>query len=192
MNFNSGREETVINHQSSIINPMGPEEQARVLKKRARALAGKTAGAEGHGGYMQVVEFLLVRERYALELPHIREVYPLKDLTPLPGTPDFVLGIINVRGEILSIIDMKRFFDLPERKGLTPMNQVIILESDEMAFGILADEILGTRSVPMSAIQKSLPTLTGIRAEYLLGVTGEGIVILDGTRILSDNSLLVQ
>ena len=137
------------------------------------------------------MEFKLAHERYALELMHICEVYPLKELTPLPGTPDFVLGIINVRGRILSIIDIKRFFDLPG-KGLTDLNQVIILQSEEMEFGILADEIVGTRSIPASSIQTSLPTLTGIRAEYLKGVTGDRVVILDGEKILSDEKMVVQ
>ena len=167
------------------------KEKAMTLRERAKALAREPVGAEEDEEYLEVAEFMLAHERYALELTHIREVYPLKELTPLPGTPDFVLGIINVRGQILSIIDIKRFFDLPE-KGLTNLNQVIILQSDEMEFGILADEILGTRSIPASTIQTSLPTLTGIRAEYLKGVTGDRVVILDGEKILSDEKIVVQ
>ena len=167
------------------------KEKAGVLRERARSLAREAVGAEEDERRLEVVEFMLAHERYALELAHIREVYPLKDLTPLPGTPDFVLGIINVRGRILSIVDIKRFFDLPE-KGLTNLNQVIILQSDEMEFGILADEILGTKSIPLSTIQDSLPTLTGIRAEYLKGLTGDRVVILDGERIVSDEKMVVK
>ena len=167
------------------------DQQSSILKERARALARKPEGVEADEEYLEVVEFMLAHERYALELMHVREVYPLKKLTPLPGVPDFVLGIINVRGQILSIIDIKRFFELPE-KGLTNLNQVIILESEEMEFGVLADEILGPRSIPASAIQTSLPTLTGIQDEYLKGVTGERVVILDGEKILSDDKMVVQ
>jgi purine-binding chemotaxis protein CheW len=167
------------------------KEKAKVLKARARALAKEGVRVEEDESHLEVVEFMLAHERYALELTHIREVYPLKELTPLPGTPDFVLGIINVRGQILSIVDIKRFFDLPH-KGLTNLNQVIILQSDKMEFGILADEILGTRSIPASDIQTSLPTLTGIRADYLKGVTGDRVVILDGGEILSDENMVVQ
>ena len=167
------------------------KEKARTLKERAKALAREPKGIEEDESHLEVVEFMLAHERYALELTHIREVYPLKELTPLPGTPDFVLGIINVRGQILSIVDIKRFFDLPE-KVLTNLNQVIILQSDEMEFGILADEILGTRLIPASAIQASLPTLTGIRAEYLKGVTGDRVVILNGEKIVLDEKMVVQ
>lgn len=167
------------------------KEKAGVLKARAKALAKAPKGAEEDGAYLEVVAFMLAHEHYALELTHIREVYPLKELTPLPGTPGFVLGIINVGGQILSIIDIKRFFELPE-KGLTNLNKVIILQSDEMEFGILADEILGTRQIPESAIQTSLPTLTGVRADYLKGVTGDRVVILDGEKLLSDEKMVVQ
>lgn len=169
----------------------GPDEKAHILRERARALARAQEGPGGGEDHLTVVEFMLAHERYALELAYIREVYPLKELTPLPGTPDFVMGIVNVRGQILSIIDIGRFFDLP-KKGLTNLNQVIILQSDDMEFGVLADEILGTRSIPQSAIQTSLPTLTGIRAAYLKGVTGDRVVILDGAKILSDDKMVVQ
>ena len=99
--------------------------------------------------------------------------------------------MVNVRGEIVSVIDLKKFFDLPE-KGLTDLNKVVIVHDDEMTFGILADEILGVRLVPGDAIQPSLPTLTGIRGEYLKGITGERTIILDGNRILTDRRLIVN
>jgi len=169
----------------------GPDEKVRILRERAEALARSTDERGGPDEEVTVVEFMLAHERYALELSYIREVYPLKDLTPLPGVPDFILGIVNVRGQILSIVDIRRFFELPER-GLTNLNQVIILQSDDMEFGLLADEILGTRSIPRSAIQTSLPTLTGIRAAYLKGVTGDRLVILDGGKILADEKMVVQ
>jgi purine-binding chemotaxis protein CheW len=115
----------------------------------------------------------------------------LRELTPVPCTPPFVLGIINVRGEIVSVIDMKKFFDLPER-GLTDMNKVIIVHDDKMEFGILADAILGVRSILREDIQPSLPTLTGIRAEYLQGMTKEPLVVLDTEKILSAKNLVVH
>ena len=134
---------------------------------------------------------MLAYERYGVELKYVREVYPLTELTPIPGIPSFVLGIINVRGEILSVIDIKKFFDLPE-KGLTDLNKAIILHSAEIEFGILADSIVGVRSILLNELQPSLPTLTGIREEYLKGVTKEREVILDAERLLIDKSIIVN
>lgn len=167
------------------------QKKQEVLKERAKLLAQEPKKAKTDETYLEVVEFQLEYEQYAIETSYIREVYPLKELTPIPCTPPFVLGIINIRGQILSVLDLKTFFNLPE-KGLVDMNKVIILHSDEMEFGILTDTILGVRSIPLSDIQPSLPTLTDIRAKYLKGVTAERLVILDAAKILSDRNIIVH
>ena len=168
-----------------------PEETKRVLKARAQALARQPGQAEAAGEHIEVVEFVLAHERYAVETRYVREVYPLENLTPLPCTPAFVLGIVNLRGEILSVIDLKKFFELPE-KGLTDLNKVIVLQSGNMRFGILADAVAGVRRVPLVGIQPSLPTLTGVREAYLKGVTAERTVVLDAEKLLADERIVVQ
>ncbi len=165
-------------------------ETKRILKDRARALASKPQKAAADDE-LEFVEFLLAHEKYAVETRHVREVYPLENLTPLPCAPAFVLGIVNLRGEIISVIDIKKFFELPE-KGLTDLNKVIVLRSDNMLFGILADAILGVRRVPAAEVQPSLPTLTGIREKYLKGVTPERTVLLDAEKLLADEAIIVQ
>jgi purine-binding chemotaxis protein CheW len=163
----------------------------QVLKARAKQLARDSEKEKPVGESIEVVEFLLAYEKYGIESSYIREIYPLRELTPMPCTPPFVLGIINVRGEIVSVIDMKKFFDLPER-GLTDMNKVIIVHNDRMEFGILADAILGARSILRDEIQAPLPTLTGTRAEYLTGVTKEPLIVLDAAKVLSARNLVVH
>src|SRR3990172_9457634 len=155
----------------------------RILRIRAKNLATEVREDE-YGESIEVVEFLLAHERYGFETRHVREVCRLNALTAIPGTPPFVRGIINLRGEILSVIDIRKFFELPD-KGLSDLNRVIILNSRTMEFGVLADSIEGVKSVAMSDIESSLPTLTGIREEYLRGVTKDRVVILDGEKLLS-------
>ncbi len=128
---------------------------------------------------------------YGIESCHIREIHPLSEFTPLPSTPAFVLGLVNVRGQILSIIDIKKLFDLPE-KGLTDLNKVIVVHANQMELGILADAIVGVRSIALEEFQPALPTLTGIRAEYLKGITKDPMVVLDVEKILSDEKILVN
>jgi purine-binding chemotaxis protein CheW len=167
------------------------EEKRGVLRARAKALAAEPTEPLGGDESIEVVAFLLAHENYAIESSFVREVYPLKELTPLPGTPPFVLGVTSVRGQILSVVDLKKFFDLPE-KGLTDLNKVIIVRADSMEFGILADAILGTRSITPAQIQPPLPTLTGIRSDYLRGVTQDRLVVLDAARIVSDERIIVH
>jgi len=166
------------------------EEKRSILRTRARALAQEPEKAESRES-IEIIEFLLASETYAIESAFVREVYPLTDFTPLPGTPPFVLGIINVRGQILSVVDLKKFFNLPE-KGLGDLDKVIIIRNDRMEFGILADVILGTRLLSLDEIQTSPPTIAGIGAEYLKGVTGAHVVVLDAQRILEDENIVVR
>lgn len=173
-----------------------PEEQQKILHARARLLAtdGRAEATSPHS-LLHVVEFILGPERYGIESSHIREVIPLSEFTPLPCTPAFVLGLVNVRGQILSIIDIKKLFDLPE-KGLTDLNKVIVVHANvhahQMEVGILADAIVGVRSIALEELQPALPTLTGIRAEYLKGIARDPMVVLDVENILSDEKILVN
>ena len=166
-----------------------PEDMKTILKARANALAREPEKTEP-GEVIEVLEFLLANERYAVETEFVREVYSIKDYTPLPGTPSFVVGLINVRGQIVSVIDMKRFFDMPD-KGISDLNKVIIIHDDTMEFGVLADSMLGVLAIPMNEIQPPLPTLTGIREQFLKGVTSEGIAILDAGKLLADKNIVV-
>lgn len=163
----------------------------RILGERAKILAGGAEDKSERGEYLEVAEFLLAHERYAIETRHIREVYSVTDLTPIPCTPPFVFGIINVRGEIVSVIDIKKFFDLPE-KGITDLNKAIILQSKDIEIGILVDAVLGVRNIFITELEGGLPTLTGIREEYLKGITKERQVILDAEKLLSDRRIIVD
>ncbi|MEW5979015.1 MAG: chemotaxis protein CheW [Acidobacteriota bacterium] len=168
-----------------------PQQRNWVLRERAKALAREAHWSAGSVEPIQVLEFLLAYERYAVELAFIREVFPLKELTPVPATPAFVMGIINVRGEIISVIDLKKFFDLPS-KGLTDLNKVIILRQGDLELGILADSVFGVSEIPVEHMQPGLPTLTGIRQQYLKGITNTGLVILDVAKIAADPRIVVR
>lgn len=163
---------------------------AQILRDRAKALAQPPAD-EAEAVRLDVLEFRLAEERYAVEIRHVNEVYPLKDLTPLPGTPAFVLGIVNVRGRILPVVDLRKFFDLPE-EGLTDLHRIILVQGNGLELGLLADSAVGVRSIPVDSLQPSLPTLTGIRSDYLKGVTAERLVVLDVARLLADSNIIVH
>lgn len=167
-----------------------PERKKEILRQRARLLS-REAKPGPEAGCIEVLEFLLAGERYAVESCFVREALFLKELTPLPCTPAFVLGIVSVRGTVVSVIDMKTFFDLP-KKGLGDLNKMIILSSPEMEFGILADVILGARRVPLDGLQPPPSTFTELRLEYLRGITADRTAVLDAGKILSDKRIIVN
>lgn len=168
-----------------------PDERKGIFKSRAKLLAQEAEKKTYDRDYLEVVEFLLAYETYGIESVYVREIYPLTEITFVPGTPQFVKGIVNVRGQIISVLDLKKFFELPE-KGLPDLNKIIIINNDYMEFGILADAVLGIRRLAGGEIKSALPTLTGIRAQYLKGVTSERMVVLDGARILSDKNIIIS
>lgn len=116
--------------------------ERKILAERARALARRVEG-EDRGETLQVVEFSLASERFGIEMSFVREVYPLRDLVQVPCTPGFIRGIVNVRGRLISVTDLKTFFDLPN-EGLGEMNRIIIVAAGGMETGILADRWRGS------------------------------------------------
>jgi purine-binding chemotaxis protein CheW len=170
---------------------VAPEEKRAILRSRAKRLSQEIESKGTGEEYFEVLEFLLAHETYAIETMFVREVYPMTELTPLPCTPAFVFGLINVRGQILTVMDMKKFFDLPER-GITNLNKVIVIRKDAMELGILADEIIGIKSIFGDDIKPPPATITGIGAEYLKGVTEDRLIVLEADKVLSDKRLVVH
>lgn len=169
-----------------------PTAVRNILRERARALARKAdAPANAFGPSIEVLEFKLANESYALETKYVVEACPFKELTPLPCTPPFIRGIVNIRGRILPVLDIKVFFDLP-LKGITDLHRIVLVEGNDLTFGLLADQVASVRTIPADAVHPALPTLTGIRAEYLLGVTAEHLIVLDMGRILADPKIIVH
>jgi purine-binding chemotaxis protein CheW len=172
------------------LNPSAEEKQ-KILRARARLLAENQEEPKIAQSRLEIVEFVLASEHYGVEIGYIREIHALQELTPLPCTPPFVLGIANIRGQILSILDIKKLFGLPE-KGLTDLNKVICVAANRIEVGILADAILGVRSIAIDELQTSLPTLSGIHAEYIKGVRRDSLAVLDVGKILSDPGIIVD
>ncbi len=168
----------------------GPDRARTILRERARELAAPPSRQE-EGPQLEVIEFRLAGESYAIETAWVAEVFPLIDLTRLPGTPPFVLGIVNLRGEIVSVVDLRRFFDRPI-DGLSDLNKVIVLQSREMVFGILADSVEGVRTLAAARLQGPLPTLTDRRRDYLRGIADGRIAVLDAAVLLADPRMVVD
>ena len=167
------------------------EETQRILQIRALALAQEPLREEAADEDLEILEFTLAYERYAIESHFVRQVASLESLTPLPCTPAFVLGIVNLRGALYPVIDLRKLFELPE-KGLSNLNKIIVLQSRKILFSILADTIIGVSSILKKHIQPSLPTLTGVRKSYLMGITPERLVVLDAEKLLMDETINVQ
>lgn len=160
------------------------EEKLALLRTRAQTLARPPQETEAAGRQLEVAEFRLGEEAYAFPSTAVREVYPLKGLTPLPCTPAFVLGVMNVRGRILPIVDLTSLLGLAKQQ-IAEQSTVILIKAEELEVGIVTNPGVGVRSLPIATIHPPLSTLANSRARYLQGITNEGVVILDAAKLLN-------
>ena len=161
-----------------------------ILRSRA-ALLAKPLEKASIGATIQVVEFSLAAEIYAFELDYVKKVVPLQDVVALPGAPPFVLGIANYVGQIVSVLDLRVFFDLPI-SAADLRHKIIFLQVQQMQVAVLAEDILGVTDLVVSQLQDDLPTMTGVRSRYLQGVTPDQTIVLDVVSLLNDDSLIVH
>lgn len=162
-----------------------------ILQKRAIAMAVETSEISTETNYIEIIAFSLAGETYSIESEYVREVFHMKDFTYLPGVPDHIFGIINVRGQIMPVVDLKVFFNLPVT-GFGELNKVIILKNKLMEFGILCDMVLHTQKLPEKEIMGVPATLSGIGEKYLKGVTKEHLIMLNAETIMSSENLIVS
>lgn len=161
-----------------------------ILKERAEQLSKMPQGMINSGSGFSVVLFYLAKEVYAIETEYVQEVFPVKEVAILPCVPSFVVGLINVRRKIISVIDLRVLFDLPIPKALG--GKAIILKKNDLEFAILTDGILSVSFINPDDIQPPLPTLRGIQQEFLKGITSGGTVVLSGDQFMSHKHIIVN
>lgn len=168
-----------------------PTRARAIMDERARLLASVRAEQAQPTQVLETLGFALGHERHAVESKHVREVVRLVDFTPVPGAPEFLLGIINLRGELLVLTDLRKFLGVPQQ-GISERARVIVLGTDRPEFGILADEAHELRSIPLGEIQHRPQSKTTTHREIILGVTSDATIILDGAHLLADPRLFVD
>jgi purine-binding chemotaxis protein CheW len=168
----------------------GAAQRQAILQARARALATDDT-APDPGPEIDVLEFMIGTQSYALETQYVQEVHALAGLAPLPCTPAFVRGIVNLHGRMMSVLDLHPLFGLPP-KVLSGADKLVVLLDGRMIFGVLADAVLGVHRLPRRRLQPPPSTATGIPDGWTIGVTPERTVVLDAKRLLNDKSIVVD
>lgn len=167
-----------------------PRDATAILRARALELAQPETGADT-GELLDLLEFRIGRDSYAIEARHVGELVALGELTPVPCTPPFMLGVVNIRGRIVLVVDIKKFLGQPDR-GLTDLHHIILVRGKGFEIGVLADVIVGVRRFPQETLQPPSAVLAGTYADYFKGVTAERLVVLDMDRILNDPAMVLN
>ena len=141
------------------------------------------------------LSFTVDEENYCMDILKVKELMGMTTITPLPRTPEFIRGVINLRGQIIPIIDLRLKFGLPF-KDYTKRTSIIVVEisygGENMLMGLVVDSIQEVISIPDEKMSK-LPYINAkIKAEYIRGVadTPEGMkIVLDVLKVLNDEEL---
>lgn len=169
-----------------------PEDEGgrKILAERAEKLA--VPGAEPiEAGIVEVLRFQLAYQEYAIEMGYVKEVILTGEITPVPGAPPFISGICAARGQIISLVDLRVLFALPEQ-GLTDLNRVIVITDGHVTFGILADNITGIGTIPSYLILLPDRSMMPPWKQYMKGYVGSTLTVLDAAAILADPALIIE
>lgn len=146
----------------------------------------ESMGQDALADEMQICCFTIAGEQYAIDIMKIREIIrPLK-ITPLPKAPDFIEGIVNLRGTVIPVIEMRKRFGLDVERDFEP--RMIIVKVEDTAIGVTVDHVSDVIRIPVSDIQPPPKMIKGIESEYVEGVvkySGDLIILLNIDRILS-------
>ena len=166
-------------------------EQQKILEQRAKILAAEIPKVVKEQVGIPILTFYLADEKYRLEAEFVERVIALKRFTDIPCTPDYILGMINVQGEILAILDIKKLFNLPD-KGITNLNRVIIVENEGIKFGVLCDEVAGREEFQKHEMQGKLSNIVGINSTLIRGVTKSRIIIINTREFFKDKRIIIN
>jgi purine-binding chemotaxis protein CheW len=162
-----------------------------ILEERARALTKSTDMQTGETQHVQLVVFSLANETYGIATDYVREVQPLRQVSPVPCTPEFVVGVINIRGSIYSVIDIRSFFGV-QKQDLTDATKVILVNAAGLEVGILADDVTGAMNIPLAEIKAALAAQAAAKDEYVQGVTKDMLILVNLEALLRDERIIVH
>ncbi len=136
---------------------------------------------------MQLVVFSLGREEFAVEVTQVREIMRMEEITRMPKSPHFVEGIINLRGQIIAVVELAKRLNL-ETGERSDDTRIIVVEAEDIKVGMIVDSVSEVLRVEAEEVEPSPTLATDISSAFLQGVVKKDnrlIIMLDLTKVLS-------
>lgn len=137
---------------------------------------------------LHLIVFRLAREWYGVEITKVKEILKAGKITYLPSSPEFIAGIVNLRGNILSVTDLKAIFSLPYEEP-TEKTRIIAIESGVLETGLLVDEVVESIEIPVSKIEPVLLSISEGGGRYIGGqchVNNKLIALISVEKVLEN------
>jgi purine-binding chemotaxis protein CheW len=139
------------------------------------------------GEEKQLVVFQLGAELYGVEIARVHEIIRLQSVTRVPRSPDFVEGVINLRGKVIPVVDLRRRFGLPVAEH-TRASRIVVVEIGDQVVGIIVDGVSEVLRVNTATVEPPSPVVAGVDSEYLHGIAKlpeRLVILLDLDRVLA-------
>ena len=161
---------------------LSSEETARLLQQRAEVLA-ESAEAVDHEGVIELMVLNLSDEKLGLETRFIHEVMRVSDITPIPGAPNLLTGVTNLRGSVLPVMNIRMAFEIG---GEAPGDETLIVVGGEQPeFGVLVDGVFDMISLNADELLPAPANLAGVQADLCRAVTDGAMMVLDGDALIT-------
>ncbi len=154
-----------------------------------RVNAEEVEEVTGEGIMIQFVSFLLEDVEYGVDILSVHEILRYPELTRLPTTPEFIKGVVNLRGNVIPVVDVRIRFGLPENE-VTDLTRVIVVETGEKQVGLLVDNVHQVVRIPESSVDPPSELIEGVSDQFIMGIgrlQDRLIVILNLTNILFED-----
>ncbi|MBE7414827.1 MAG: chemotaxis protein CheW [Deltaproteobacteria bacterium] len=138
---------------------------------------------------LQLVTFRLGKEEFSLDILSVQEIIRHMELTRVPKTPDFVDGVINLRGKVIPVLDLRKRFGLGSDE-MTNETRIIVVEVASKTVGLKVDAVSEVLRLPADRVEAPPEMVTGVESEYIKGVgklDGRLLILLDVEKVLSRN-----
>ena len=136
---------------------------------------------------LQLVTFSIGEEEFGVDILSVQEIIRMMDITKVPRAPEFVEGVINLRGKVIPIIDLRRRFGLTTRDH-DKHTRIIVIEINNMIVGFVVDSVSEVLRIPASTVEPPPPVVSGLESEYISGVgklEDRLLILLDLNKLLS-------
>lgn len=141
---------------------------------------------------LQWVTYHLDNEVYGINVMHVQEVLRITEIAPVPGAHDYVLGIINLRGNVVTVIDTRKRFGLSSKEP-DDLSRIIVVEVNDNVFGMLVDSVAEVVYLKQSDIEPSPTVNNDDNAYYIQGVSSHGdnlLILVDITKFITKEDIV--
>ena len=158
----------------------------------SKKMSGGGPSAGGMSEILQLVTFRLEQEEYAVDILKVQEINRMKEITRVPNTPAYVEGVINLRGKVIPVINLRSKFSLTGKDNDT-QSRIMIMDIQGITIGLVVDSVSEVLRIPASIVEATPPMASDINTEFITGIAkleDRLIILLDVDRLMGKSEVM--